>query len=99
LARNLEIIRVNLALAEAFFERHTGRLGWLPPQAGSVAFPAWGGPGELEPFCRRLVERQGVMLVPGSMFEHQGAAHFRLGLGRRNFPLALSLFEKELGGI
>jgi len=98
LARNLGIVQANLALAEPFFARHAGLLRWLPPQAGSVAFPAWTGPGELEPFCRRLVERQGVMLVPGSLFDYPGA-HFRLGLGRRNFPTALSLFEKELGEI
>jgi len=95
LERNLDIIRANLALAGPFFARHAGRLRWLPPQAGSVAFPAWIGPGELEPFCRALVERLGVMLVPGSLFDYPGQ-HFRLGLGRENFPAALNLFEKGL---
>ncbi|HEX7597147.1 MAG TPA: aminotransferase class I/II-fold pyridoxal phosphate-dependent enzyme, partial [Polyangia bacterium] len=87
LARNLEIIRANLELAEAFFARHAGLFRWLPPQAGSVAFPAWLG-GGVEQFCARMVERQGVMVVPGSMFDFPGQ-HFRLGLGRRNFPEAL----------
>ena len=94
LARNLEIIRANLELAEAFFARHAGLFRWLPPQAGSVAFPAWGG-GGVEQFCARMVERQGVMLVPGSMFDFPGQ-HFRLGLGRRNFPEALQRFEQGL---
>jgi aspartate/methionine/tyrosine aminotransferase len=95
LARNLEIIRANLALAAPFFARHAEMLRWLPPQAGSVTFPAWTGPGQLEPFCRRLVERQGVMLVPGSLFDYPGS-HFRLGLGRRNFPAALERLDEEL---
>ena len=95
LARNLAIVQANLAVAEPFFARHPGLLRWLPPQASSVAFPAWTGLGELEPFCHRLVERQGVMLVPGSLFDYPGA-HFRLGLGRRNFPEALARLDDEL---
>ncbi len=38
-ARNLAIIRANLALAEQFFAAHGGAFRWLPPRAGSVAFP------------------------------------------------------------
>jgi aspartate/methionine/tyrosine aminotransferase len=94
LARNLEIIRANLELAEAFFARHADLFRWLPPQAGSVAFPAWLG-GGVEQFCARMVESQGVMVVPGSMFDFPGQ-HFRLGLGRRNFPEALERFEQGL---
>ncbi len=92
LERNLEIIRTNLGLAETFFERHAGLFRWLPPAAGSVAFPAWRGAGTVEQFCTRMVERQGVMLVPGSLFDFPGQ-HFRLGLGRRNFPEALEQLE------
>jgi aspartate/methionine/tyrosine aminotransferase len=93
LARNLGIIRANLELATAFFERHAGLFRWLPPEAGSVAFPMWLGDGAVEQFCTHIVERQGVMVVPGTMFDFPGQ-HFRLGLGRRNFPEALEKFEQ-----
>jgi aspartate/methionine/tyrosine aminotransferase len=100
LERNLAIIRDNLAHAGAFFGRHADRFHWLPPQAGSVAFPAWLGPGRglgrtlqsLEDFCREMLDRQGLMVVPGSLFDYappEFGAHFRVGLGRRNFKDAL----------
>ena len=95
LARNLEIIRTNLGLAAAFFERHAGLFRWLPPEAGSVAFPKWLGAERVEGFCRRMVENQGVVAVPGAIFDYPGP-HFRLGLGRRNFPQALERFERGL---
>jgi aspartate/methionine/tyrosine aminotransferase len=85
LIRNLNIIRQNLAIADQFFANHAHLFDWLPPQAGSVAFPRWTGPGTIEVLCQELVERQGVMIVPGSLFDALGG-HFRLGLGRRNFP-------------
>ena len=74
------------------FARHPHLFRWLPPQAGSVAFPQWTGPGTVEQFCQSLVERQGVMLVPGSLFDYP-APHFRLGLGRRSFVQALERVE------
>jgi aspartate/methionine/tyrosine aminotransferase len=36
------------------------------------------------------------MVVPGSMFGYSGS-HFRLGLGRKNFPEALERFAKAIG--
>ncbi len=98
--RNLEIIRANIAAAQACFARHPASLRWLHPQAGSVAFPAWLGAGSVEEFCQRALDRQGVMVVPGSLFDLPApsldGAHFRVGLGRRNFPEALERFEQAL---
>jgi len=97
LDRNRVIIQANLAAAGEFFARHPERFKWLPPLAGSVAFPEWTGPGSVEAFCQLAVEREGVMVVPGSMFDAPGS-HFRLGLGRRNFPEALARVERLLDG-
>jgi aspartate/methionine/tyrosine aminotransferase len=91
--RNLAIIKENLDHAAAFFARHPSLFRWLPPQAGSVAFPAWQGPGSAEDFCQAVLHRQGVMIVPGSMFDLPGT-HFRVGLGRRSFPEALDRVER-----
>jgi aspartate/methionine/tyrosine aminotransferase len=95
--RNLSIIQENLAAARAFCERHTDRLRWLEPWAGSVAFPQWLGEQRVESVCQRALDKQGVMVVPGSMFDYPGG-HFRVGLGRRNFPQALERFEAVLAG-
>jgi aspartate/methionine/tyrosine aminotransferase len=45
-------------------------------------------PFELERFCEALVEAEGVLLLPGTVYAHPGD-HFRLGLGRENAPQAL----------
>jgi aspartate/methionine/tyrosine aminotransferase len=95
LARNLNIICHNLAIADQFFACHPQKFRWLPPQAGSVAFPKWTGPGTVEELCQSLVDRQGVMLVPGSLFDTPGG-YFRLGLGRMNFPVALERVQRYL---
>ena len=87
--RNLAIIRENIARAEEFFGRHTQQFTWFAPKAGSVAFPEWRGGGTVEQFCQAVLEKQGVMIVPGSLFEFHGN-HFRIGLGRRNLPEALA---------
>ena len=95
LQRNLDLIGANLALAEVFFARHTALFGWPPPLAGSISFPEWRGPGTVEAFCEGVLERQGVLLVPGAIFDVPGR-RFRLGLGRRNFPEGLARLEADL---
>jgi len=87
-ARSLAIVRDNLAHAEAFFAKHPTLFRWLPPQAGSIAFPEWLGDQPIEVFAEAAVKQAGVMIVPGAMFDLPGK-HFRVGLGRRNFPQAL----------
>jgi aspartate/methionine/tyrosine aminotransferase len=88
LERNLGIIQRNLETAGQFMARHAQCFEWLPPQAGSVAFPRWLGVGSAQDFCREVLDQQGVMIVPGSIFDYLGE-HFRVGLGRVNFGEAL----------
>jgi aspartate/methionine/tyrosine aminotransferase len=88
LQRNLEIIRQNISLAGQFFLKWKDHFLWVPPLAGSVAFPRWLGPGPVDRFAAELIETHGVMIVPGGLFEFPGD-HFRVGLGRRNFGEAL----------
>ncbi len=95
LERNLSRIRANLVLAESFFAEHRALFKWLKPDGGSIAFPAWTGPGSVEDFCQAVLDQQGVMVVPGSIFDFPGN-HFRLGLGRRNFPEALEHVRRYL---
>lgn len=87
-SRNRQIIQQNILYAENFFNRHTDEFTWFPPKAGSVAFPLWRGNSTVERFCQDVLEDQGVMIVPGSIFDFPGS-HFRVGLGRHNFSEAL----------
>jgi aspartate/methionine/tyrosine aminotransferase len=90
--RNLAIVLRNLKILDGFFERHSSRFSWQRPTAGPIAFPKYQG-GEIEAFCRRLVEQAGVLLLPGSLFEDDGN-HFRIGFGRQNLPEAVAALEE-----
>ena len=92
--RNLEILGANAALADDFFQRHADQFQWVRPRAGSVAFPKL-LQGNVDEFCDELVRKAGVLLAPGSIFGDEGN-HFRIGLGRKNFPEGLGRLEEFL---
>lgn len=94
-ARNRAIVRQNLEQADAFLARQAGRLEWVRPRAGSVAFPRFVEPVDVEAFCTAALERAGVLLLPGTVFE-PGSRAFRLGLGRRGFTEGLARLEDFL---
>ena len=93
--RSRDIIARNLPLLDDFFGRHETRFAWIRPRAGSVAFPRLCGDvaGAIDDFCARLVETEGVLLLPGSRFQHPGN-HFRIGFGRADMPPALERLER-----
>jgi aspartate/methionine/tyrosine aminotransferase len=98
--RNLAIIQTNLRLLDQFFERHVGIFTWNKPKAGTIAFPRLLLPQDINEFCVDLVNKKGVMLLPGAVFGYAGN-HCRVGFGRRNMPAALEKLEEvieELAG-
>ncbi|NER78989.1 MAG: aminotransferase class I/II-fold pyridoxal phosphate-dependent enzyme [Leptolyngbya sp. SIO1D8] len=92
--RNLQIIRKNLDHLDAFFESHTDLFHWYRPKAGSVAFPTL-LKGTVYEFCTDLVEKAGVLLLPGTLYG-EGLNSFRIGFGRQNLPEALHRLEEYL---
>jgi len=92
--RNLQIIQSNLALLDDFFSRNSDRFSWVRPKAGPIAFPRL-LKGDVEAFCDKLVQESGVLLLPGSMYDHPGN-HFRVGFARKNMPEALDQLDKFL---
>ena len=93
--RNLQIIRHNLDLLDDFFSQHTNQFTWIRPKAGSIAFPKLLD-GDIDEFCDELVNESGVLLLPGTLYDHPGN-HFRIGFARKNVPEALTQLEKFLG--
>ena len=92
LARTREIVSVNLSILDGFFARNAGRFSWVRPRASSVGFPKLIG-HDVDDFAARLVEREGVLILPASQFGYPGN-HFRLGFGRRDMPEALGALER-----
>lgn len=95
LARNRAILQGNLALLEDFVRSHPEWLSWTRPRAGSVAFPRLEARTTVEDLADDLVARHGVMMAPGSLFGYPGN-HFRVGFGRRRFPLVLERFGEAM---
>jgi aspartate/methionine/tyrosine aminotransferase len=93
-ARNVQIIKENLAGAEPFFARWQSVFRWNRPQAGSVALVGLRG-GSARAFCQRLVEEQGVLLLPSGGLGF-GDGHVRFGFGRLSFPEALDQLDRYL---
>jgi aspartate/methionine/tyrosine aminotransferase len=92
--RSLEIIKSNLNVIDDLFTRHSSLFTWHRPKAGSMGFPKL-LKGDVETFCDDLVKKAGVLLLPGSVYD-DSRNHFRLGLGRKNLPQAVSRMEEYL---
>jgi aspartate/methionine/tyrosine aminotransferase len=93
LRRNRMIIAENLPVFDAFFGRFPDLFQWQPPQGGCVCFPRYLGPDGVEAMCAELVQQEGVLLLPASIYRSDlgpvPADRFRLGVGRRDPQEAL----------
>jgi aspartate/methionine/tyrosine aminotransferase len=92
--RNLGIIAGNLKVLDQFFAHHADRFVWQRPQAGSIGFLSLIGE-DVNDFCKDLVEKAGVLLLPGTLYDDNGN-HFRIGFGRKNLPEAIARLEQFL---
>jgi aspartate/methionine/tyrosine aminotransferase len=69
LGRNMELACTNLALLEAFVQKYSKICSWTKPTAGTTAmirFERRGAPVKDDDFCLELVEKTGVLVMPGS---------------------------------
>ena len=93
LARSRAIVAANMELLDAFFDDWADRFTWVRPRGGSIGFPRLTVPGiRIDDWAAALVEAEGVLLLPGSRFDHHGN-HFRIGFGRTDLPEALGRLE------
>lgn len=76
IARNLDLVRGNVAMLGAWVEREP-RLSWVPPRAGTTAFVRYESPIPSEEFCQGLFDHSGTFVVPGAAFGWEG--WFRVG--------------------
>ena len=95
LARSRRIVAANLEHLDRFFADHADRFTWVRPRGGSIGFPRLLDDEPIDAFAARLVETEGVLLLPGSQFGFEGN-HFRIGFGREDLPEALVSVERFL---
>ncbi len=96
--RNRGIVATNEAAFAGFLNRNPDSFRWVPPTGGTMAFPWRADGASMEPFAKRLLEREGLMLITGKYFDSD-EKFFRIGLGRKNFPEVLAILEKNLANI
>ena len=99
-ARNRAVIAANLPLFADFFGRWAELFDWEPPLGGCVCFPRYKGAGSVDDFCRRLLQREGVVVLPASVYYSEIAEaptdHFRVGVGRFGAEESLEAFDRCL---
>lgn len=93
--RNLEIISKNLNTLDEFFNKYKDLFSWNKPKAGTIAFPKIKLGIDTEKFCKDLVEKKGVLLLPSTVYDF-GNKNFRIGFGRKNMSECLFKFEEYL---
>ena len=97
LSRNCSIIDENLPKWEAFFERYPDLFDWQRPDGSCMAFPRYKGAEGVEQFTRSLVEEDGVLLLPSTIYKSDLGAtpadRFRLGFGRKGLDEGLAVLD------
>lgn len=94
LERSKRLIEENLETAKAFFARYPEVFQFREPMAGPIAFVEY-KKGSVEQFTRDLIEKKGVLLLPASLYDIEGP-YFRMGFGRKDFPVGLGHLEDYL---
>ena len=74
-------------------QRHEKMFSWVEPQSGTMAVVKLLLPIPVDQFAQELVEKAGILVMPGSVFELPGN-FFRIAFGKRNMPFVLEQFEK-----
>lgn len=95
LQRNRDIMLENLQILDEFMKRNHKRLAWIRPQSGTMAILKLLLPMSVETFAEDLVRTQGVLIMPGSVFDLPGN-FFRIGFGKKNMSGILQRFELYL---
>ncbi|HEX5641900.1 MAG TPA: aminotransferase class I/II-fold pyridoxal phosphate-dependent enzyme [Thermoleophilia bacterium] len=97
--RNRGVVAANRPLFDDFFARWSDLFDWRPPDGGCVCFPRYKG-GDVEEFCRQLLDAEGVLVLPASMYASEIADvpkdHFRVGIGRLGLEEGLEAFDHFL---
>jgi len=100
LARNCAIVDENLQKWESFFGRYPDLFEWRRPDGSCMAFPRYKGPGGVEKFAQSLLEKSGILLLPGSIYSsvlgETPKDRFRIGLGRTGLDEGLAAFDAHL---
>ncbi len=95
LERNLNIIKNNIKLADAFFDRYPKLFEKKTIPCGPVAYHKLLIDMPVNDFCKLAVDKKGVLLLPSGIYD-MDSHYFRMGYGRKSVPESLAKFEEFL---
>jgi aspartate/methionine/tyrosine aminotransferase len=100
LAKNVQVVRDNLAVLEPFFAEYAHLFDWHVPEGGCISFIRYKGRDGVEAFTARMVEECGVLLLPASVFRSELAPTpdncLRVGFGRSHVPQGVEVMRDWL---
>lgn len=102
--RYSSLVAENVGRFQQLAETYPERIAWTPPRGGTMAFPAYRQPGQTaDDLSSQLKAEYDALVLPGSVYNldwtetsGQWQQHFRIGLGRHNFPEALEQLRHYL---
>ena len=94
--RNREIVLRNLPHLDAFLRQRSNLFEWAKPNASPIGFVRYKLDRDVFSFCEEVIQKAGVLLLPGTVYDEPG--HIRFGYGRKNMPEALAHFSAYLDG-
>jgi len=92
LAANNQIIAENIVHFERFINKNSKHFSWHVPQAGILAVVESKVEQAIDDWLPLLAQQSNIMLLPAYLFGLKGE-YFRLGLGQKDFPQALTAFQ------
>jgi len=100
LEKNRALLRRNVKKLDDFFEDFPELFDWQHPDGSCIGYPRFLGQGGVETFCQDLVEQDGVLLLPASIYHSElmetPTDRFRIGFGRANMDDGLAAFREFL---
>ena len=100
LERNKKIVADNLIILNQFFHKYPNLFDWNEPDGACIGYPKYHGEEDVEFFCKKLVKKTGVLLLPSSMFQSNVSPtptnHFRIGYGKINMKDGLMALQEFL---
>jgi len=98
LERSRALMHRNVKKLDEFFGDYPDIFDWQHPDGSCIGFPRFKGRGGVEAFCKDLVEEEGVLLLPASIYRSElmtaPVDRFRIGFGRENIDEGLAAFRK-----
>lgn len=96
LEKRLLQAHMNLETLTVWINQHHENVEWVRPKGGVSAFLHLRGVGDIEAFCHHLAQNYGVLLVPGTCFNHQGFVRLGFGGAASEFQIGLSRLSESL---